>query len=77
MTWYLFAYLAFWAALFGYLLGLSSRQARLNRRAAELTGRLIARSTQAKAPTRLPDLLVIDLLSPLCPVRSWQARPAP
>lgn len=44
MTWYLFAYLAFWAALFGYLLGLSSRQARLNRLAAELTGRLIARS---------------------------------
>ena len=31
MTWYLFAYVAFWAALFGYLLGLSSRQARLNR----------------------------------------------
>jgi CcmD family protein len=44
VTWYLFAYVAFWAVLFGYLLGLSSRQARLNRRAAELTGRLIARS---------------------------------
>ena len=44
MTWYLFAYVAFWAALFGYLRGLSSRQARLNRRAAELTGRLIARA---------------------------------
>ena len=46
MTWYLFAYVAFWAVLFGYLLGLSSRQARLNRRAAELTGRLIARSAE-------------------------------
>jgi CcmD family protein len=46
VTWYLFAYVAFWAVLFGYLLGLSSRQARLNRRAAELTGRLIARSAE-------------------------------
>ena len=44
MTWYLAAYLAFWATLFGYLRGLSSRQSRLNRRAAELTGRLIAHS---------------------------------
>ena len=48
MTWYLAAYVAFWAALFGYLLGLSSRQSRLNRRAAELTGRLIARSSQGR-----------------------------
>lgn len=46
MTWYLGAYVAFWAALFGYLLGLSSRQAHLNRRAAELTGRLIARANR-------------------------------
>jgi CcmD family protein len=49
VTWYLFAYVAFWAVLFGYLLGLSSRQARLNRRAAELTGRLIARSGERDA----------------------------
>lgn len=43
MTYAVFAYLAFWAVLFGYLLGLSGRQARLNRWAAELTERLVAR----------------------------------
>lgn len=46
MTYYLAAYVAFWAALFGYLLGLSSRQARLNRRAVELAERLVARGRE-------------------------------
>ena len=40
MTWYLAAYAVVWAALFGYLLGLSSRQARLNAWAARLVERL-------------------------------------
>ncbi len=43
MTFYLAAYLVFWAALFGYLLGLAGRQRRLNERAALLTERLVAR----------------------------------
>lgn len=43
MTYVVFAYLAFWALLFGYLLGLSGRQARLNRWAEALTERLVAR----------------------------------
>lgn len=46
MIYYMTAYAVFWAVLFGYLLGLSSRQAKLNRRAAELTGRLIARAAR-------------------------------
>lgn len=46
MTYYLAAYVVFWAALFGYLLGLSSRQARLNHRAAELVERLVARGRE-------------------------------
>ena len=40
MTWYLAAYAMFWAALFGYLLGVSSRQQKLVERAEELTRRL-------------------------------------
>lgn len=40
MTWYLTAYAMFWAALFGYLLGMSSRQQRLVERAEALTRRL-------------------------------------
>ena len=44
MTWYLAAYAMFWAVLFGYLLGVSSRQQRLVERAEELTGRLAERA---------------------------------
>ena len=40
MTWYLAAYAVFWAVLFGYLLGVSSRQQRLVDRAEALTRRL-------------------------------------
>lgn len=40
MTWYLAAYAVFWAVLFGYLLGVSSRQERLVERAEALTRRL-------------------------------------
>lgn len=40
MTWYLAAYAMFWAALFGYLLGVASRQQKLVERAEELTRRL-------------------------------------
>lgn len=40
MTYYLAAYVAFWAALFGYLLGMVQRQARLNRLAATIAERL-------------------------------------
>lgn len=40
MTYYLAAYAIFWAVLFGYLLGLSSRQRTLNARAARLRERL-------------------------------------
>lgn len=40
MTHYLAAYAIFWAVLFGYLLGLSSRQEKLNARAARLRERL-------------------------------------
>ena len=40
MTWYLAAYAMFWAVLFGYLLGVSSRQQKLVERAEELTRRL-------------------------------------
>lgn len=40
MTHYLAAYAMFWAVLFGYLLGLSSRQQKLNARAARLRERL-------------------------------------
>ncbi|HUP01483.1 MAG TPA: CcmD family protein [Gemmatimonadota bacterium] len=40
MTYYLAAYAVFWAVLFGYLLGLSSRQAKLNRQAETIVERL-------------------------------------
>jgi hypothetical protein len=40
MTWYLAAYATFWAVLFGYLLGVSSRQQKLVERAEHLTRRL-------------------------------------
>lgn len=40
MIYYLAAYGIFWAVLFGYLLGLSSRQRKLNARAARLRERL-------------------------------------
>lgn len=43
MTYYLAAYALFWAVLFGYLLGLSSRQERLNDRAVRLVERLASR----------------------------------
>jgi hypothetical protein len=40
VTWYLAAYATFWAVLFGYLLGVSSRQQKLVERAEQLTRRL-------------------------------------
>ena len=43
MTWYLAAYAMFWAVLFGYLLGVSTRQQKLVERAEELTRRLAGR----------------------------------
>lgn len=51
MTYYMAAYGLFWAALFGYLLGLTSRQRKLNVRAARLRERLAekARATRTEA----------------------------
>jgi CcmD family protein len=46
VSYYLAAYVVFWAALFGYLVLLVRRQARLNERAARLTERL----TRAEGP---------------------------
>ena len=43
MTYYLVAYIVFWAGLFGYLLGMSSRQEKLNLKAVRLTERLLSR----------------------------------
>ena len=43
MIWYLAAYAMFWAVLFGYLTGVSSRQQKLVERAEELTRRLAER----------------------------------
>jgi hypothetical protein len=43
MIWYLAAYAMFWAALFGYLMGVSSRQQKLVERAEDLTRRLAER----------------------------------
>lgn len=43
MTWYLAAYVTFWAVLFGYLTGVSGRQRRLVERAEALTRRLADR----------------------------------
>lgn len=50
MTHYVAAYALFWAALFGYLLGLTSRQRKLNERAARLRERLLekARATESE-----------------------------
>lgn len=47
MTWYLAAYATFWAVLFGYLLGVSSRQQKLVERAEQLTRRLAAGAGEA------------------------------
>ena len=44
MSYYLAAYVVFWAALFGYLLGLTRRQARLVERSTRLVDRLAART---------------------------------
>lgn len=46
MTYYLAAYALFWAALFGYLMGLSSRQQKLNARAARLRQRLVEKAEE-------------------------------
>lgn len=48
MTYYVAAYALFWAALFGYLLGLSSRQRELNDRAARLRERLAEKARAGK-----------------------------
>jgi hypothetical protein len=48
MTWYLAAYATFWAVLFGYLLGVSSRQQKLVERAEQLTRRLAEGSGPAE-----------------------------
>jgi hypothetical protein len=47
MNYYLSAYVIFWAALFGYLVGLTRRQARLVERSARLVDRLAARPAAA------------------------------
>lgn len=47
MSYYLAAYIVFWAALFGYLIGLTRRQARLVERSARLVDRLTARPAAA------------------------------
>ena len=52
MRYYLAAYGVFWAALFGYLLGLSSRQSKLNDRAERLVERLVARGRERKEAER-------------------------
>lgn len=51
MTYYVAAYALFWAALFGYLLGVSSRQRKLNDRAARLRERLAEKAKAAKTGT--------------------------
>jgi hypothetical protein len=50
MTWYLAGYAMFWAVLFGYLMGVSSRQQRLVERAEELTRRLADRGPGPERP---------------------------
>lgn len=52
MSYYLTAYVVFWAALFGYLLGLTSRQSKLNARAERLVERLAARGRERKEAER-------------------------
>ena len=49
MTYYLAAYAIFWAVLFGYLMGLSSRQEKLNAWAARLRERLVSRREEDTA----------------------------
>jgi CcmD family protein len=46
MSYYMAAYVVFWAALFGYLLLLVRRQSRLVARSAQLVDRLAARSEE-------------------------------
>ena len=46
MSYYLAAYVLFWVALFGYLIGLTRRQARLVARADALVARLAARAAE-------------------------------
>lgn len=48
MTYYLAAYAIFWAALFGYLMGISSRQAKLNAWAARLRDRMATRTEEVE-----------------------------
>lgn len=50
MTYYLAAYVIFWVALFGYLLGLTRRQARLVGRADALIARLARAETRGADP---------------------------
>ncbi len=50
MKYYLTAYIIFWTGLFLYLIWLSGRQAWLNRRAAGLVERLVARSERGEQP---------------------------
>lgn len=47
MIWYLAAYAVFWAVLFGYLMGVSSRQQKLVEHAEYLTRRLSESSADA------------------------------
>ncbi|HUF89728.1 MAG TPA: hypothetical protein VMR66_07090 [Gemmatimonadota bacterium] len=51
MTWYLTAYVMFWAVLFGYLMGVSSRQQQLVERAEGLTRRLSERARDEEGGT--------------------------
>jgi len=51
MTWYLAAYVIFWAVLFGYLMGVSGRQQRLVERAERLTRRLSERTPDEEGET--------------------------
>jgi hypothetical protein len=44
LSYYFVAYVVFWVALFGYLIGLTRRQARLVARAHALVTRLAARA---------------------------------
>ena len=55
MSYYLAAYVVFWAALFGYLIGLTRRQARLVERSARLVDRLAARPAAASGGHEVDD----------------------
>ncbi|HYO46554.1 MAG TPA: hypothetical protein VEY33_07695 [Gemmatimonadota bacterium] len=52
MIWYLAAYAVFWAVLFGYLMGVSSKQQKLVERAESLTRRLSESATDAERGAR-------------------------